>query len=301
MSDHIESLVADLSSALENREFDRAEGLITDLEEAYDERRTNERRTVEETKRRYAESRGYETGQKETFTGLISESGTTQFTRVAALTLAASVTDAHEELAEQGLLDEHVDAARTSLAELAAAEPSFGTTLQAVDEIDTPSDADGGDTGEDSPFEPPGSSGDSDAEPSTPTPSAGPVEDGPFEPPGPPSSAGEPDSGTTTATSGPANADGSTGEDNPIGPPGLPGDPEPEASTATQSPSPVAGDATATTGSESATSEDESPESDADTTTGDGPGFGLSSTLASVGGVGYLFYRRLTSERGDDE
>ena len=289
MSEHVASLVADLSAALENREFDRAEGLITDLERAYDERRADERATVDETKRRYAESTADGIAEKEAFAGLLGESGTTQFTRVAALTLAASVTD------------EHVDAARASLAELADAEPSFAATLDTVDEMDASSDTDGG--GTDGPLGPPGLGGDSNAETPTETSSREPADDeepvdGPFEPPGP---SGESDSGTATATPSSGQTDGSTGEDDPLGPPGLPGDSDLETATATQSPSPDAGDATATTGSDPATSDDDSPESDAETTAADGPGFGLSSTLASVGGVGYLFYRRLTGDGEDDE
>lgn len=301
MSEHVPSLVAALSDALANREFDRAEGLITDLERAYDGRRASERTTVEATKRRYAESTADGPERNARFAGLLGESGTTQFTRVAALTLAASVTEAHAELAEEGLLDEYVEMTRTSLAELADAEPSFAATLDTVDEMDTSSGTDGG--GTEGPFEPPGPGGDTNAE----TPSRNPADDedegpveGPFEPPGPSS---EPDSVASTATpsSGPAADDGSTDQDGPLGPPGLPGDSDLETATSTQSPSPVAGDATATTGSAPATSDDDSSESDTETTATDGPGFGFTSALASVGGVGYLFYRRLVDEPGDDE
>jgi len=135
MSEHIEELVGELSEALVNREFTRVDELVTELEQAYKERQEDERQIVTETKQQYADSAEVEPEQTKARADLIIESSAAQFSRAGGLILATAVTEAHEELAAEGLLDDYIEAAQIHLDELVDAEQSFSDTWQTVEEI----------------------------------------------------------------------------------------------------------------------------------------------------------------------
>jgi hypothetical protein len=154
------------------------------------------------------------------------------------------------------------------------------------DLVDTP---DQSSTDDSNPFEPPGPSGEPTTEESIGAPGL-PDEsttEGPFDPPGP---SGEPT--TERSIGAPGLPDESTTE-GPFDPPG-PGD------TPTATPTPGMDDsATSLPGSETGGS---FPTEDPQRTAGSGtPGFGLVSTLASLGGLGYLLSRRLDDEKRESE
>lgn len=144
MSDVSDSVAA-LSEALADREFETAAERVSELRRIYEQRRDSERETVERAKRAAGKRSVSEAADAETLAGVVSESGGTQFSRAAGLTMATAVVEAHEELAEEKLLEEYVEATRVQLAELGEAESDFETRLRAVTELESVST---GETGE---------------------------------------------------------------------------------------------------------------------------------------------------------
>ncbi len=142
MSDVSDSVAA-LSEALADREFETAAEKVSELRRTYKQRHGSERETVEGAKQAAGARSVSEAADAETLAGVVSESGGTQFSRLAGLTMATAVVEAHEELAEEGLLEEYIEAARVQLSELGDAESDFETRLQAATELEGGTDEEG--------------------------------------------------------------------------------------------------------------------------------------------------------------
>ena len=96
MSDVSDSVAA-LSEALADREFETATERVSELRRTYKQRHGSERETVEGAKQAARARSVSEAADAETLAGVVSESGGTQFSRLAGLTMATAVVEAHEE------------------------------------------------------------------------------------------------------------------------------------------------------------------------------------------------------------
>jgi len=133
-------LLNELSDAITSREFQRAQDIANELQQEYESRRDEERDRVNNSRALYADRESVSIENVAELSGIIRIDGGTRMLRSLLFLTIGMLVESHEELSDAGELDRVTNTAETAIAELQSAEQELANASETVDELVEQSD-----------------------------------------------------------------------------------------------------------------------------------------------------------------
>lgn len=134
MSEHFDSLLNELSTAFEDRDFQRAGDVVANLQSELDSRQAETRQQVNLSHAFLMSDEQRSVDEAQDVTELWKDGSTTRMTRVLVLVISNAIVESHEELAD-GELDALIDGTQAAIDDLLDAESQLAESKSSAETV----------------------------------------------------------------------------------------------------------------------------------------------------------------------